>query len=1116
MSEQTPGNNAPLDPILDEAIERTRNRLCQADRITALLRLAGGLLAFGFLAAVGDHVWPGGMPWGIRWLMGLVFWGGVAAYVGRVLLPLFRSGIHPLYAAWEIETEHPELKNGLLNLLFLKKESRHLGQVVRALERQTATQVGRFLPSLTVDYGPALRAGYFLAGAFFLFAVYFTLSPKSGWTSVVRLTQPWRDVAAPTRVEIEEIMPGSGRLFPGQTLEISARIRNLRASETPEVVFDTCDRQTVGQTVPMTLPEKSLRHVGEIPDVRTPIRWKIRAGDAKSEVFETLLEPPLSSRVERVELTPPRYTGLPVRTVEAGDFEVLEGTRIRLWTRYSTAIGKTWLRGDALPRGLSELLPVERKKDTAEFVWTAEVPGTRAYRVDFEIPGGFAAEAQPQHFVEVKPDLPPEVGLLEAPEDGASIPADGVLTLRVTAQDDFAVCGLAFRAEWKGKPLAIPAILNLPDPRNGLSGEVTRTFRWKPSEVRLEAGDTIVWRVEAADNRRPEANRTQTETRMLRIGPPEQETSVAESLPEETPETPENALEETSPENMPSGASGASEGSEQESGESSEIGETSESSTSGESGGSGEGERDENQPETAGEDFDPLSPKAPQADTGETDGETGSQAGEKEGEAPQDGGETSDGEGEKNPDNSGEGSQPQPGQEGVGQGEKPGEKNADAPTGGTIPEESGGERGEENPGSDASSGEGEKSDAVDSDATDAPRPGQGNGQSSSEEFPDTPDTKDSVNPDNLKETDGGDPNRDTMEGEPGEGGTTRPDTSRTDPESNPGEAFEKMLAHQNRGKGEQRPASDSQKPAAMDEDGEAFELQKNPKAEPKEGDSSGKPKAKGKSSRRTGDDHASGKASTNENAMQDHSVEANTRQGDQNPGTPKGGQDPSDQQGLGRAGSNTPNEQGSPSGSGGDGPIGSQGGAGQRTEEQTGTTLATPDGDKQATSQPEEGAGRTPSAGEVTGNRLGASMGNQPSAEELEPDMRSEAKAADAANVEFARRQTLLALTHLRETLESGDGELLAELGWTRAEAEAFLKRWQTLHAAQDKTPEAETLTKKLRNLGLSRGNRAVERNALRETDRPTLRDTRRIPPPDAWRETFEIYSKDIAKEQGN
>src|SRR6185437_16255643 len=85
-----------------------------------------------------------------------------------------------------------------------------------------------------------------------------------------------------------------------------------------------------------------------------------------------------------------------------------------------------------------------------------------------------------------------------------------------------------------------------------------------------------------------------------------------------------------------------------------------------------------------------------------------------------------------------------------------------------------------------------------------------------------------------------------------------------------------------------------------------------------------------------------------------------------------------------------------------------------------------------------------------------------------------EAPPGEDPNLDYARKATDLALDKVKDQLKKHDGQqkLLDKLGWTRADAEKFIKRWEAMkQAAGQSGTEGDVARKQLdealRNLGL-------------------------------------------------
>ena len=138
------------------------------------------------------------------------------------------------------------------------------------------------------------------------------------------------------------------------------------------------------------------------------------------------------------------------------------------------------------------------------------------------------------------------------------------------------------------------------------------------------------------------------------------------------------------------------------------------------------------------------------------------------------------------------------------------------------------------------------------------------------------------------------------------------------------------------------------------------------------------------------------------------------------------------------------------------------------------------------------------------------------------PDENREQKTidsvADAANLDYARRQTELALEHLKHELDREKSDLLDRQGWTREEMQRFLDRWRQLSAAA-KYPGAKgneakkQLDDALKSLGLRPGGTTIKHGATPTDTEGRLKDAGRYAPPADWAEQYREFSRGVAEE---
>lgn len=261
--------------------------------------------------------------------------------------------------------------------------------------------------------------------------------------------------------------------------------------------------------------------------------------------------------------------------------------------------------------------------------------------------------------------------------------------------------------------------------------------------------------------------------------------------------------------------------------------------------------------------------------------------------------------------------------------------------------------------------------------------------------------------------------------------------------------------------------------------------------------------------------------------------------GDRSGGGDQGGGQRDDRQGAGSPGSQTPADQGgSEAQESGDGdiasrpgdqkaaqvPVGSEkkqvGEGGGKSGQAASNTKppATSEGESGTPSgQPaESGSAGRQATERPTPPTAGGQAGGQPGQRPASPTSEAAESEADAANLEFARRQTELALEHLRDQLAKEKPELLERLGWTKDDARRFLERWQGMRqAAEEKGATGETAKQRFNNaiksLGLRPQGTELRHGGVTRDPPESLRDAGRFTAPPDWAEQLRAYTRGVA-----
>ncbi len=260
--------------------------------------------------------------------------------------------------------------------------------------------------------------------------------------------------------------------------------------------------------------------------------------------------------------------------------------------------------------------------------------------------------------------------------------------------------------------------------------------------------------------------------------------------------------------------------------------------------------------------------------------------------------------------------------------------------------------------------------------------------------------------------------------------------------------------------------------------------------------------------------------------------------GDRSGGGKKGGGQKANKSGTGGAGQNTPSDEGAGrSEDPGQGETSDQAPGKEPSADKTGQSGSKPGaGTTKAPSggnEPQAAADKPPGGGGEAGqspaqnpqgpSESGASNqpgGGKPGANQS-PDRpwTPTTDAAEKANLDYARKATDLALSHLKDELakDRPDPELLNRLGWTRGDLEKFVKRWEQLRGpartnGESGAPAQHELDEALRSLGLRPRATSMQGNAGRDDKSQGYKESRRTSPPPEYAEQYKAYTQGTAK----
>lgn len=823
------------DELINEQLEKTKSEIRWVDFFGTVSAMATVALAFGLIGAVLDHwIFRYGLTVSGRITLAISFLGLLGLVFLYRIIPLLRYKLNPLYAADILEKCQDNGKNPIINWLLLKKLRKTDSvlprdvSVLNGITEEAIHHLEEMPQETVVDHSPIIRWGIRFIIVLLLFLGYLIVSPKSTMVSLERIVLPTASIAPPMAIQFIKIEPGNLKTVQGETIHFKAEIGGAR-NKNVWISWSTPDQRLVDQLVPMSRESGNFFAV-DFPNsnkgITESLLYKVIVGDPKnsenvSATYSIEVQSALALSVEKIVLEYPEYTRLKPQTVEhSGEIRAVEGTKIHL-----IALGNTPMKSAQLVPGSNEnelrnmtitpenptaaqiAFELSASKNSGDFVFstvkTYEIRGIDEYNHKNPI--------KCEYPLVVIADQAPTIVWDRVPEGRIELPINKKINFTVRAEDpDFGlssvrlylakrdVQGNGGAAPEMASPLA-PIDLLSPEKKNKAGVQIVQgTIEPKksPEQWQPQLGEEYEFWLEASDNKPDDPNSGRTEKKLLVITAPSQFDMPDENSPEEKkPDDKENKKEKQEGDSGKSeGADGKESGSESGEGKSqAESGQkNSEGSPQNQEGGS-EGQNGAGQESEQSGAGRQNSDQKQNSDGSNKSGAEGSDENGSQGQS-----ESQNQSGESSGGNSG----PQSGKDQQDSNNQQNDNNQN----GSGNQEGSADQGKKTDGSNSSG----KSEGADQNST----PGQnsspdqksspnGQNQSGSEKNGDQKNSDGSQNPgDNGSEgkaeegqASAGSPKPDDGKSSSSSGGRAASQTP-IDPESNPGDAFEKILEHQ--------------------------------------------------------------------------------------------------------------------------------------------------------------------------------------------------------------------------------------------------------------------------------------------------------------------------------
>lgn len=520
-----------FDEYVDLKLQKTRSTIKTTDLLVALAGVAAMFLGYLLIFVVLDQwVVPGGFGTASRWILLSTLVLLTVAWLGwKVGLPYLRT-VNRLFAAQEIEKADPELNSSLLNLVDLRESGREVNaSILRTLEKRAAVELQKIDVTQAIDHRPLMRTAYVLLAVVVLFCLYALISPKKISNSIWRSLLPAANVGVATRTEILNVLPGDVTVLAREHVEVAADI----AGEVPDKValyFSTSDGAFQNERVelrtdgPGQTRFKGILHGENGKGILQSLTYVIRAGDAESREYRIQVKQPPQASGHHVRIEFPSYMKLePIEQV-GGQIDSWEGAKVTVSARTNISVksARIELLEEAVARQRTgEEIPAAVASDGMQLTstWTlgfrSDGSYAKAYHIQCKTESGESDPSPIASSLTIRPDLPPEVAILEPVRD-IEAPSNAVIPMLIEARDpDFELSHVHLHIKKNGQPVDRIMLTDGRQQRLLIKHDLKLDQR-----MALMAGDLVELWVEAFDNKQPRPNRKSTPELKVRIVEP--------------------------------------------------------------------------------------------------------------------------------------------------------------------------------------------------------------------------------------------------------------------------------------------------------------------------------------------------------------------------------------------------------------------------------------------------------------------------------------------------------------------------------------------------------------------------------------------------------------------
>jgi hypothetical protein len=402
-----------------------------------------------------------------------------------------------------VEQTFPQLDNHLINFLQFSTCSIRDAFMATYVKMDIPHWDGLDL-SLMKDRRTLRRAQLALGVAVVLLVLPFSFLGRAWLVSMVRVLNPFAEIAPVSLTHILNVSPGNATMLQGLDIKLACTVKGKSGQEVRVDVWPA-DGEVKTYNLGKIKGGESEVFPYTLNKVTTALKYRFRAGDAYVAGWQEItLRPPLAFNSLLLKVIPPAYMGLPAKKYDGQSkaIDIPYGSKAELATACNSSLRSLVLSGAGEP------VNVELKGESRNCIATLIITNGGPLTLAAVAKNGDAAEAVMGF--NLLPDRPPAIAV-KYPQKPMPLPPGAAPSVDFSVSDDFGFSEVTIeQLSGPGDTDGPPKVL-----KSFSRGDIRSkdlSFLWKGEIRKTSDTGSLTLRIVAKDNRAGSPNVTFSQT----------------------------------------------------------------------------------------------------------------------------------------------------------------------------------------------------------------------------------------------------------------------------------------------------------------------------------------------------------------------------------------------------------------------------------------------------------------------------------------------------------------------------------------------------------------------------------------------------------------------------